>query len=344
MTPDFEVFTEAGDLEDVPPPALSTRLFGQEHHLQFMLDGHKSNRLHHGILLRGERGVGKATLGYHFANAVLGGSLSTPAPASTAYRQIAQNGHPSLLRISRARTDSGAGFKTVISIADIRRINTFLSMSSGGGGHRMVIIDAINDMQRPAANALLKILEEPPQKTYFLLIAHGTQGVLPTIKSRTMEIRLSPLDNEALRQALEALSVSSSADQIKSAVVAGGGSVRRALTLLNYGGADLGDGINRLLLSDPFDVKQAHMIADVFAKKGNDVQRGLIFDLLDEAIHRETMLRVSAGRLEDAAQLSKLAAKLNEDRVTFISFNLDPRHEAIVFLQEVHAVFGKLAA
>lgn len=346
--PDFEVWREADDLEDCPVPAQSRRVFGHDDPANRILQAAKTGNLHHALLFEGERGIGKATTAYSLANTLLsGGSVTTidaEAHDDTTWRQIAQNAHPALLRLSRPPNDRGGGHKTVITVDEIRRLLGFLGMTTASGDRRVVIIDAVNQLNRSAANALLKLLEEPPARTHFFLISHGVGGVLPTIRSRSQTIRFASLDAETMRLALERLAPGNTPEERAGAARLSGGSVRQALVMLNYGGAELQAALEALLLHDPFDVGKAHALADVYAKRGNDVQRQLIDMLVDTAIAEEAKLRVAAGRTHEAARLANHLATLDEARRTGGAYGLDARQEALVMLADAHALFRKLAA
>ncbi len=115
-----------------------------------------------------------------------------------------------MLHLTRPANEKTKGFKTVVTVDEIRRVNRFLSMTSHDGGYRVVIVDPADDMNVNAANALLKNLEEPPSRTVFILISHSPGGLLPTIRSRCQMVRLSPLGNDDLIAALSAVRAAAS--------------------------------------------------------------------------------------------------------------------------------------
>ncbi|MGB7431752.1 MAG: DNA polymerase III subunit delta' [Ahrensia sp.] len=338
-------------LDEIAPPSVNTRLDGHNDAARFLVKSHLSGTLHHGLALDGERGIGKATLAFHFTHWLMAGAQATPDgllpppdPANPSFRQIAQDAHPNVLQIHRPQNDQGTGFKTVITVGEIRRINRFLTMSASGAYPRVVIIDAANDMNTNAANALLKVLEEPPANTYFLLIAHGTGSLLPTIKSRTQSLKLHALDDQQLTALLPGLLPGADAATINRLVGLADGSVRQALVMHLYGGADLDEALSELLSKNNFDAVLAHKVADVAATRGSPVQNRLIRDLIAKRIRDEAMLRVRAGRLDDAAHLARLDQTLNDDARTAAAFNLDVKTAMLVTLGEVHSLFHKLAA
>ena len=161
-------------LPDIPSPAARSRLFGHAAQWAALTAAHQSGKLHHAWLLQGPRGIGKATAAFAFARYLLSpmSAMGSPEPVTDpenpVARQIAGGGHPGLVHITRPAVDKGAGFKTQITVEEIRKLNRFFRTTTGGGQWRIAIIDPADDMNRNAANALLKILEEPPERSIFL--------------------------------------------------------------------------------------------------------------------------------------------------------------------------------
>jgi len=239
-------------LDGVPSPAASTRLIGHagpvDEACAIIGAGH------HAILFEGDEGIGKATAAFHLANALVSGAMPSsaplprPDPSSAVYRQIAQGGHPNLMHLTRPHNATGSGFRTVITIDEVRRVSHFLSMTPGEDAPRVVIIDPVGDMPRAAANALLKTLEEPPANTLFILIAHGTGRLLATIKSRCQRLRFSPLSDEEVTRVLNQVAPQASQAVDPDALAAlAAGSPRRALMMALYGGVDLWNNLDALM-------------------------------------------------------------------------------------------------
>src|SRR5438045_6781510 len=188
-------------------------------------------RMPHALLLRGPRGIGKATLAFRLARFVLapgggesggpflfgedgggggdaevgeeGGSsgLAIP-PESGTFRRVASGGHADLLTIERAYDPRRRRLRGEIVVGDTREIGTFLRLTPAEGGWRVVVVDGADEMNRNAANALLKILEEPPQRALLLLIAHSPGRLLPTIRSRCRRFPLAPLPTAIVAELL----------------------------------------------------------------------------------------------------------------------------------------------
>src|SRR5690606_15561069 len=181
-------------------------LVGHDEAMHHLAAAYRAGKMHHGLLLSGPPGIGKAAFAFHLAHHLVANPVAADAPEhfssrdpdSPLFRQIAQGAHPSVLHLTRPMNDRTKTFKSVVTVDEIRRIGRFLSMTSHDGGWRVVIVDPADDMNTNAANALLKNLEEPPARTLFVLIAHSPGGLLPTIRSRCQLVRLKPLDEASL--------------------------------------------------------------------------------------------------------------------------------------------------
>jgi DNA polymerase-3 subunit delta' len=159
-------------------------------------------RLHHGWLLTGPEGIGKATFAYRAARRLLGAAadpdlgLLGASPQDRVSRQVAARSHPDLMVLERVGEDGKA--RKVIPVDDARRLPEFFSKSPSMGGYRVAIVDAVDDMNPNAANALLKTLEEPPERGVLFLISHAPGGLLPTIRSRCRRLRFDPWPEAAV--------------------------------------------------------------------------------------------------------------------------------------------------
>jgi DNA polymerase-3 subunit delta' len=234
---------------EAPPPRETTVLFGHQAAEQAFLSSYRSGRIPHSWLIGGEAGIGKATLAYRMARFVLANPDPTSAavqqatslaldPAHPTVRRIAGNAHTDLLVLERVAGDSGA-LRTVITVDQVRRTVSFFGATAGEGGWRVCIVDAADELKQPeAANALLKMLEEPPARSLFLLVSHAPGRLLPTIRSRCRRLTLAPLSTaHVVAAATAALGPDADTATLAAAAEASGGSVARALALA--GGAQL---------------------------------------------------------------------------------------------------------
>lgn len=217
-----------------------------------------------GLIFEGPRGIGKATLAFRIAKTLVSESPIDPRFETDSedrnVRQVSAGTHPSVLHLTRAYDEKTKRFKADLAVDTVRRLVPFLGSTAAGGGHRVVIVDAVDDMNANAANALLKNLEEPPAHTLFVLVAHVAGRVLPTIRSRCQTVRFQPLGDQEVASVLRALG----ADE--SLAEAGEGSVRRALTLAGAG-ADTVRTAQRLLAGDMADIRRWYTLADLAAQK-----------------------------------------------------------------------------
>lgn len=186
-------------------PAANPSLLGHETAEQELLLAARSGRLHHGWLITGPEGIGKATLAYRFARFLLAGgktdSLDIPEDSPT-FRRIAAGGHADLVVVERSLNTTG-NLRQEIVVDDVRRIGPMFRQTAAEGGWRIAIIDQADLMNENAQNAVLKILEEPPKGALLLLTASAPGRLLPTIRSRVRQLRLDPLPVPVLAKLLE---------------------------------------------------------------------------------------------------------------------------------------------
>ena len=199
----------------------------------------------HAWLIGGPPGIGKATLAYRFARFVLahpdphgaggagGGSLALD-PEQPVARRMAAQAQGDLLVLERVVNEQTGKLYTVIRVDDVRRSVSFFGSTAGEGGWRIAIVDAVDDLQREGANALLKVLEEPPERAMLLLVSHAPGRELPTIRSRCRRLLLRPLAADDVARAVAAATGRAADDpQLREAAAAADGSVGRALALLD---------------------------------------------------------------------------------------------------------------
>ena len=316
---------------DFPHPREVSRLVGQEDAEHAIFDAFMGGRMHHAWLLTGPKGIGKATLAYRAARFVLRHSTPELAEAAKAkdlmvaesdlvFRQVAARSHPNLLVINRPYDDKVKRLKTVIPVEEVRRTADFFGMSAGAGGWRVAIIDAADEMNVNAENALLKILEEPPARGLFLLVSHQPGRLLPTIRSRCRTLRLKPLAPAGIAQVLAANEVKASEEERISIARLAEGSAGRALSIAAGGGLDLYKEIVALLMALPkLNVKGVHTLADKVARRGADEAYETAIELLSDWLQR--LVRLGAGAATQAdlipgegAAMARLAGSGGLDR------------------------------
>jgi DNA polymerase-3 subunit delta' len=213
-------------------------LFGHEREEEELASAFASGRMHHAWLIGGPKGLGKATLAYRFARRLLGAKHVGARPLDVdpedlVARKISANAHPDLFVLRRTPGERGDKLRRDIVVDDARALGEFFSLMPAEGGWRVAIVDAVDELNRNAANALLKNLEEPPPRAVLLLLAHAPGAALPTIRSRCRRLTLRPLSDDLVTSAVEA----ATGAKVDSAVLKlAGGRPGRAIAL-QAGGA-----------------------------------------------------------------------------------------------------------
>src|SRR5207244_67606 len=189
------------------------------------------------------------------------------APDHPVVRRVAAQGHPDLLVVERTVGDNDK-LRAQIAVDDVRRTIGFFGSTAGEGGWRVCIVDSADELNAAGANALLKILEEPPTKALLLVVSHAPGRLLPTIRSRCRRLALRPLAPEDVaRAAADALGRSADEAEIKAAAIAADGSVARALDLLGGTALKVREQVNTLLTALPaVDPRSLHALGDALGR------------------------------------------------------------------------------
>lgn len=344
---------EARAEEARPGPENTYTLIGHETAEAVLSKAWRSGRLAHGWLLTGSEGIGKATLAFRFARAVLSGALdgagppAVPglpgleapagflpadrlpdvAPDDPSARKIAGGAHPGLRAIRRSVNPDTGKMRGEIAVGDVREAMKFLNRTAADGGWRIVIVDPVDEMNRNAANALLKSLEEPPAKCLFLLISHVSGTVLPTIRSRCQLLALSPLAPDDVRAAVAAAAPDLAARADDALLALAAGSPGRAIRLLD---ADAGALERRIgvILEEPEEAGgiAALDLAEQVARAGATEAFRTVGQLLarrSAILAREA--RQAAVRDAAAALWFETAERFREAEL----LNLDRRHTVL---------------
>lgn len=336
---DIEAPPESDRFLDAPHPRQTQRLFGHGRAEAQILDAYRTNRLPQAWIVGGREGVGKATLAWRFARFVLAHpdprapevqaaeTLDVPADHPAARRVLALS-HGDLLLTRREWDPKTKKHFTEIRAQDVRRLIDLFRQAAGEGGWRVAILDAADDLNKSSANALLKLIEEPPARSLFLLVAHRPADVLPTIRSRARMLLLDPLTPDetlsALRQAGEPWAGRPDADLLDAATRAQG-SVRDAMRLLDGSGLALTRKLEHLLGRLPeVDWLGVHDLADGLT--GREAAED--FETMLTAVYDWIAASVRGGAAAGAARLApyaevweKIAASARETE----AYNLDRR-------------------
>ncbi len=331
-----------GLLDGAVPPARNPHLYGHKAAEDFLARSYQSGKAHHAILIEGPEGIGKATLAFRFANHVLThpdpaaapDHLADPDLNSPVSRQIASGASHNLLHLTRPVDDKTGKMKTAITVDEVRRAGHFFSQTSGTGNWRIVIIDPADDLNRNAANAILKILEEPPRRALFLVLSHAPGKLLPTIRSRCQPLKLSPLGDADMAKALAGLGMPLDGGKTEETVLSmGKGSVSQALKLLNYGGTEIISAFDDVIAAEgPAARKAMHRLADVLSGKESEVIFGFFLEHLSDHLVAQARAAALAGDLFKADRQAKLVSDITEKITVAQAYNLDRKQTILSIL------------
>lgn len=331
---------------DIKLPRETKDFFGHHAAEQTLLAGYQSGRLPHAWLIGGPPGIGKATLAYRFARFILAHpdpaapdvqSASSLAidPDHPVFRRVAAQGHRDLLVLERVINEKTGKLFTNIRVDDVRRTVSFFGSTAGEGGWRIAIVDSVDELESEGANALLKVLEEPPRRALLLLVSHAPGRELPTIRSRCRRLLLRPLDQSDVARAAAAATAGSPEDaDIGEAAAAAGGSVARALALVDEDASSLRRRLVELLgqLPDP-DPRALHSLGDALGSSDPQVLATFL-DLINGWLADQ--LRDRGRTVPQLAALSTAWDKINSTARDVGDYNLE--RKPFVF-----SVFGTLA-
>lgn len=273
-----------------PAPRENPGLFGQETAERAILEALAGGRLHHAWLITGPDGVGKATLAFRFARRLFAGGSATLAmePDHPVFRRVAAGSHADLLTIQREWDDKKKRLKKFIAADSVREIPGFLHLTPAEGGWRIVIVDGAEDMNAQSANALLKVLEEPPPRAVLMLISATPGRLLPTIRSRCRHLALPALDDAAMAETINRyLPGLPSADRARLIELAEG-SPGRALALAEQDGLKIAALVDEVLTALPdFRLLRAYEMADSLREENS-------FDLFFSLLRAQIAATLSA--------------------------------------------------
>jgi DNA polymerase-3 subunit delta' len=332
--------------DDVPHPRETLSLHGHADSELAFLDAYRGTRMPHAWLIGGPRGIGKATLAYRMARFVFAypdptapavhgaASLALP-PDNAAVRRVIARGHSDLLALDRGINPDTGKPRTQIQVEDVRRTVRFFGSTAGEGGWRICIVDAADELNASGANALLKILEEPPARSLLLIVSHTPGRLLPTIRSRCRWLRLRPLaPADAAHAVADALGRDAGESDIKAAALAADGSVARALDLVSGSGLAVREKVNAMLGALPqVNPRDLHALGDALGR-GNEGAFGAFVDAVRDWLSARIIVKgAEPGRL---ARMADAWDRINRAAREVETFNLE--RKPMVF-----NVFGWLA-
>ena len=281
-----------------PHPRDTATLIGQDAAEAEFLRAFRTGRLHHGWLITGPRGLGKATLAWKLARFLLatpdddGGMFAPPPPTTLdipdshpVARRLAALSEPRCYLLRRGLNETEKNVAQEILVKEVRKLKDFFALSAADGGRRVAIVDAADEMNTAAANALLKLLEEPPAGVTFFLISHQPFRLLPTIRSRCREVRLTALPARPMAEALAQAGAVIDAPEAMAELA--GGSVGEAMRITNLEGMALYRTLIALFGGLPrMDRPRLLAFAETGSGKGNEPRFDLALTLMDLLLAR----------------------------------------------------------
>lgn len=336
-----DTLPEADREGDLPHPREVYDLFGHEAAERQAAEAFASGRMHHAWMITGPKGVGKATFAWRLARRALGAVPAGEAPLGTladdpVCRRLEALSHPDFLLIRRPYDDKKNKLRAEITVDESRKAPEFFSKSASGKGWRVAIVDAADEMNTNAANALLKTLEEPPAKGLLLLVVNAPGRLPTTIRSRCRRLSLrAPSPAETADWLTNSRAID--ADIARRCAELAGGAPGRAWALAQSDAPKLKETIDRVLTGLPrLDSRAVGALAAESAKKDGEAVRRTLMEFLQiyaqdraRGLALESSDPDAAGIWVDAADALGRLARESE------TLYLDPK-------QTIHAAFDTL--
>jgi DNA polymerase-3 subunit delta' len=293
-------------------------IFGQNKAVEQFATTWATRKLHHAWLLAGPRGVGKGTFARAAARRVLadgaGPAVNLPGietPDDHPIVKLVEAGsHPDMRRLERQTNDKG-NLNRNIKVEQVRGLGEFMGMTAALSPWRVAMIDSVDDLEPSGANALLKMLEEPPPNTIYFLVSHAPGRLLPTIRSRCRRLQFDLLDDDAMASVLEEQSPGLDGAERKRIIAAAFGSAGRALGVAELGLAKLEEDATAILRhGDPTNARRSSL-AQELGKKGSADRYAAFLELAPALIAREARSLAGpklARALDAYAKTRELAA------------------------------------
>ena len=301
-------------------------IVGQDRAADQFASAWATRKLHHAWLLAGSKGVGKASFAHVAARRVLAEAAGPPFELPgietnddhPVVKLVEAGSHPDMRSLRRLINDKG-NLNRNIKVEQVRELGEFLSLSAAFSPWRVVVIDAMDDLEASGANALLKMLEEPPPNTIFFLVSHAPGRLLPTIRSRCRRLDFENLDDDAMTSILGMHAAELSAPERQRIIAMSGGSAGRALAFAELGLAKLEDAALAILRQgDPTNARRSDLALEL-GKKGAADRYAAFLELAPSLIAREARKLEGAPReraLEaygKARELAAIAPRLSLD-------------------------------
>lgn len=269
-------------------------MIGHEEAESAFVEAWAAGRLHHAWLLAGPQGMGKGTFAERVARFLVthgsggdGVPVALDDPGDTAAARLVEAGnHPEILSLTRQPKDKGKDLARNITIDQVRGIIRRLHLSLSLGEWRVIIVDAVDDLETDGANALLKTLEEPPARTLFLLISHSPGRLLPTIRSRCRTLRFQPVAHDVMTSWLHELRPMLEMAEVRAIVAASGGVPGKAIALIDSDVAAMEKKLLAIAASGDPGNRLREALAREVAGTSNRVRLELVIDIVPGLLAR----------------------------------------------------------
>ena len=270
---------------------------------------------------------------------------SFPAPLASdrpLFHQLAAGAHPDFFLLRRTRDRRGK-LRARMAVEDARALGHFLSLRASQGGRRVVVVDVADEMNRETANAILKVLEEPPPETFFFLLAHAPGRLLPTIRSRCLHVPLAPLTADEVRSALAGLEALTQVEpaRLETAITRSAGAPGRALDLATSSAPELWDEVAQALAAGQEASAQVvfQRVAQALAQKQAQADFALFTELMAQWLHDQMRRAARMGQTARAGRLAEVADEMRQRLAALEAVNLDRRQ----FISGMLARMARLA-
>ena len=302
-------------------------IFGQDRAVEQFVTAWRRGSLHHAWLLAGPKGVGKATFARDAATRVLaeaaGPAVDAPGLQTPDDHRIARlveaGSHPDLRWLERLTNDKTDNLARNITVDQVRSLGDLFDLTPALSPWRVVVTDSIDDLEKSAANALLKMLEEPPGNTIFFLVSHAPGRLLPTIRSRCRRLDFQALDDDAMTSVLSNALPEQKDLQLNRVIAAAGGSAGRALSLAALDLISLEEKALKILRQgDPTNGRRSDLALEL-GKRGAGDRYAAFLEILPSMIAREARSLSGAPRqravdaYSKARELVAIAPRLSLD-------------------------------
>jgi DNA polymerase-3 subunit delta' len=270
-------------------------ILGQDRAVEQFGSAWASRKLHHAWLLAGPRGVGKGTFAHAAARRVLADAAGPPSnlpglesdDEHPMVKLVEAGSHPDMRRLERLVNEKTGNLARNISVDQVRGLADLFDLSPAMSDWRVVIIDTVDELEPAGANALLKMLEEPPPNSIFFLVSHAPGRLLPTIRSRCRRLDFQSLDDDVMASIIEAQAPEISATERQKIVAMSFGSAGRALAFAELGLAKLEDAALTILRQgDPTNARRSELAGEL-GKRGAGERYAAFLELAPSLIARE---------------------------------------------------------